>query len=122
MLKVWFWSKHLRTSEYKKYYFQQDGPLLIHLILLASKFGRKFLAKGTWPARSPELNPYDYFLWGYLKDRVYKPMPKTLDDMKVNIEREIRNIKRDGLKSRFLNFRKILNLIIEAKGGHIEQK
>jgi len=25
MLKVWFWYKHLRTSEYKKYYFQQDG-------------------------------------------------------------------------------------------------
>jgi hypothetical protein len=25
MLKVWFWPKHLRTSEYKKYYFQQDG-------------------------------------------------------------------------------------------------
>jgi len=25
MLKVWFWPEHLRTSEYKKYYFQQDG-------------------------------------------------------------------------------------------------
>jgi hypothetical protein len=32
---------------------------------------------------------------------VYKPMPKTLDDLKVNIEREIRNIKPDGLKSTF---------------------
>ena len=89
---------------------------------MASKFGQKFLAKGTWPARSPDLNPCDYFLWGYLKDRVYKPLPKTLDDLKVNIEREIINIKQDVLKSAFLNFRKILNLIIEAKGGHIEQK
>jgi hypothetical protein len=48
-------------------------------------------------------------------------MPKTLDDLKVNIEREIRNIKQDVLKSTFLNFRKRLNLIIETKGGHIEQ-
>jgi len=48
-------------------------------------------------------------------------MPKTLDDSKVNIELDIRNIKQDVLKSIFLNFRKILNLIIEAKGGHIEQ-
>jgi hypothetical protein len=47
-------------------------------------------------------------------------MPKPLDDLKVNIEREIRNIKQDVLKSTFLNFRQILNLIIEAKGGHIE--
>jgi len=46
----------------------------------------------------------------------------SLDDLKVNIEREIRNIKPDGLKSTFLNFRKRLNLIIEAKGGHIEKK
>jgi hypothetical protein len=45
----------------------------------------------------------------------------TLDNLKVNIELEIRNIKQDVLKSTFLNFRKRLNLIIEAKGGHIEQ-
>ncbi len=49
-------------------------------------------------------------------------MPKTFNDLKANIEREIRNIKHDVLKSTFLNIRKRLNLIIEAKGGHIEQK
>jgi hypothetical protein len=49
-------------------------------------------------------------------------MPKTLDDLKVNTEREIRNIEQDVLKSTLLNFRKRLNLIIEAKGSHIEQK
>jgi hypothetical protein len=62
MLKVWFWPKHLRTSEYKKYYFQQDGTpphtSSIAQEWLASKFGQKFLAKGTW---SPYLNPCDYF-------------------------------------------------------------
>ena len=66
MLKVWFWPKHLRTSEYKKYYFQRDGtpPHTSNIVQewLASKFGKKFLAKGTWPARSPDLNPCDYFL------------------------------------------------------------
>jgi len=66
MLKVWFWPKYLRTSEYKKYYFQQDGtpPHKSNIAQewLASKFGQKFLAKGTWPARSPDLNPCDYFL------------------------------------------------------------
>ena len=24
-----------------------------------------------WPARSPDLNPLDYFLWGFARDRVY---------------------------------------------------
>jgi len=51
MLKVWFWPKHLRTSEYKKYYFQQDGtaPHASNIVQewLTSKFGQKFLDKGT---------------------------------------------------------------------------
>jgi len=50
MLKVWFWPKHLRTSEYKEYYFQQDGspPYTSHIVQewLASKFGKQFIAKG----------------------------------------------------------------------------
>ncbi len=49
-------------------------------------------------------------------------MPKTLNDLKVNIKREIRNIEQDVLKSTFLKFRKRLNLIIDTKGGHIEHK
>ena len=24
-----------------------------------------------WPARSPDLTPCDFFMWGYLKDKVY---------------------------------------------------
>lgn len=25
-----------------------------------------------WPARSPDLNPLDFYLWGYLQDRVHR--------------------------------------------------
>ena len=25
-----------------------------------------------WPPRSPDLTPCDYFLWGFIKDRVYR--------------------------------------------------
>jgi len=75
-----------------------------------------------WPPRSPDLNPCDFFLWGYLKGKVYNPLPKTIDDLKANIEREIKKINADVLKSTFLNFRKRLKLVIEADGGHIENK
>lgn len=126
MLEKWFWPKHLRTLEYKKYYFQQDGapPHTANIVQkwLASKFGKKFLDKKMWPPRSPDLNPCDFFLWGYLKGKVYNPLPKTIDDLKANIEREIKKINADVLKSTFLNFRKRLKLVIEADGGHIENK
>ena len=57
-----------------------------------------------------------------MKSRVYNPLPRNLDDLKANIEREIKTIKIDLLKSTFLNFEKRLNLVIEKKGGHIEVK
>ena len=39
-----------------------------------------------WPARSPDLNPLDFFLWGYLKSQVYKPWPNSLDDLESEEE------------------------------------
>jgi len=53
------------------------------------------------------LNLCNYFLWGYLKSRVYNPLPRNLDDLKANIEREIKNINTDTLKTAILNFLKI---------------
>jgi hypothetical protein len=53
---------------------------------------------------------------------VYYPLPKTLEDLKANIRREIKIINKNFLKSTFVNFEKRCNLIIENNGGHIENK
>ena len=50
----------------------------------------------------------------------YNPLPKTLDDLKANIEREIKKISKNILKSTFLNFQKRCELIVSAEGGYIE--
>ncbi|KAJ4447322.1 hypothetical protein ANN_09326, partial [Periplaneta americana] len=42
-----------------------------------------------WPPRSPDLTTTDFFLWGYLKYRVYATRTQTLDDLKHNITQEI---------------------------------
>ena len=68
-----------------------------------------------WPPRSPDLNPCDFYLWGHLKSMAYNSLPKTLDDLKANIEREIEKISKNILKSR-------CELIVSAEGGHIEIK
>ena len=35
-----------------------------------------FTGKGIdWPPYSQELNPYDFFLWGHLKDAIYQKNP-----------------------------------------------
>ena len=124
MLKNFFLPKVLRTEGYKKFRFQQDGakPHTAKSVQtwLTDKFGKNFIDKDSWPERSPDLNICDFFLWGYLKARVYKPLPKNLEDLKENIEREIKNIPKDMLKSTFLNFKKRCELVLSADGGHIE--
>ena len=77
--------------------------------------------KNRWPPRSPDLNPCDFYLQGYLKARVYNPLPNNLDELKINIEREIKKINKETLKNVFLNFEKRCDLVIEVDGGHIEE-
>ena len=44
-----------------------------------------------WADRSPDLNPLDYFVWGYLKDNLYRPKPRTMAALKDRIRREMNN-------------------------------
>jgi len=105
MLKNFFWPKVLDTADYKKYHFQQDGATphtaMAVQTWLGERFGKKFIDKNLWPPRSPDLNPCDFFLWGHLKQVVYNPLPKTLDDLKANLEREIKKISPDKLNDVF---------------------
>ena len=48
-----------------------------------------------YPARSPDFTPMDFFLWGYLKDKVYRTKPRTIDALKMEIERQCRDIPND---------------------------
>lgn len=38
-----------------------------------------------WPARSPDLNPIDYFMWDNLKNVVYKTKPEIIEELKKAI-------------------------------------
>jgi YD repeat-containing protein len=42
-----------------------------------------------WPAQSPDLSVCDYFLWGYIKVKVFINKPRTVHELKVAIEHEI---------------------------------
>ena len=46
----------------------------------------------SWPPHSPNLSTCDFFLWGYLKSRVYTHNPRMLNDLKEAIRQEIRPI------------------------------
>jgi hypothetical protein len=71
--------------------------------------------------RSPDLTVCDYFLWGTLKNRVYRNSPHTTDELKDNIRTEIQNISEDALLHVNVNFMKRCQECLQANGHHFEQ-
>ena len=57
----------------------------LHLFFCNLLISRKPIHGIDWPARSPYLNHWNTFLWGYLESKVYCPKPRTLDDLENNI-------------------------------------
>ena len=55
---------------------------------LTETFGNQWIGRfgpQPWPARSPDLTPLDFFLWGYVKDRVFVTECNTAAEMRVRI-------------------------------------
>jgi len=48
----------------------------------------------NWPPRSPDLSPMDFFLWGYLKSKVYVNNPTSLAQLRENVRHEMAAITR----------------------------
>ena len=44
------------------------------------------------------MNLCDFFLWGVLKDKVYQPMPVTMNDLKQKIEEVFNDIPKETVK------------------------
>ena len=68
----------------------------------------------------PDLNPCDFFLWGYLKDRVYVPKPNNIEELKNRITEEIQAIPDDMRERAILSFETRLRRVIGLDGGHFE--
>ena len=105
--------------------YQQDGAAphtaLKVLAWLEQKFGDNLISLKTstaWPPHPPDLSRLDFFLWGYLKDRVYKPMPNDTEELKNAIKREIRLIGQNTCTSVVRNFRDRLDVVLQQKGRH----
>ena len=63
---------------------------------------------------SHDMNPCDYFLWGYLKGKVYKNNSHTLEQLGKNIILEIANIPLAVLRNVIRNvFRRCLNSMVD---------
>lgn len=107
-------------------WFQQDGATAHtarnSMAVLRELFpGRLVSLHGDirWPARSPDLTPCDFFLWGHLKANVYRHRPQTIDELKAAIRQEIAAITPQLTQRVMQNFRNRLETCIGEEGHHL---
>lgn len=55
-------------------------------------FDKHYVSETTMPASSPDLNPCDFYLRGYLKIIVLKSNPKTMNELKLAISKTFSEI------------------------------
>ena len=78
--------------------------------------------KELWPPNSPDANPLDYAIWGEMTKRVGGTSYNSTDDLKAAILREWDDLPEAYVRKSCRSFRRRLEDIVAADGGHIEGK
>lgn len=125
MLTSFLWPK-LDEHDVDDLWFQQDGASCHAandtMALLRSKFGSRVISRRAdkeWPPRSCDLSPLDYFLWGYVKDKVYAMKPKSIQELKARIITVIGEIQPDLCEKVLENYIKRIETCRDSNGGHL---
>lgn len=108
-------------------WFQQDGATAhtsrASMQVLNQMFPGRIISHRAdllWPPRSPDLAPADFFLWGYLKEKVYSHHPRTINALKEAIRAEMANIAPEMTERVMQNFRYRLTSCIANEGRHLD--
>jgi hypothetical protein len=77
------------TQEKGRYTFQHDfttaNTARASMNALREMYGDRIIIGGLHLACSPGLSPSDSYLWGILKQNLYRENPHTIEEMKENI-------------------------------------
>ena len=72
------------------------------------------------PARSTDLTPMDFFVWGFIKSKVYDRNYQNFDELKGAITTAFGLITKEMVVSTLTNLQKRLKLVVERSGRHVE--
>lgn len=111
-------------------YFQQDGAPAHNALMirpfLENHFPNKWIGTNApirWPPRSPDLSVLDFFLWGYLKNKVYSRRHTNLEELREAITVAFQDLQRRSIiiLNALERITKMCELCIRENGNHFEQ-
>jgi hypothetical protein len=107
-------------------WFQQDGATCRtsreSMALLREHFPGHIISKrgdAEWTPRSPDRSACHYFVWGYLKSKVYIDKPRILEALSDAVTREIRAIPLAMLERTIDNSSARLQQCLNNNGRHL---
>lgn len=119
--------QQINENDRENLWFQHDGAPPHYHINVREYLNQwkinKWIGRGgpiAWPPRSPDLTPLDYFLWGYVKQCVYRDPPTTAQNMKERIREAFRTVTPQMLENVKRNFVMRLNKCLEVEGRTFE--
>jgi hypothetical protein len=123
MLLSYFLPETVKFHSEINFFFQQDGAPA-HTAkttkeLLDQLLPEQWIGLGgplSWPPRSPDLTPPDFFLWGYVKSKVYMDDPSTVEDLEENITSAIEAILAEMCKKTVFSVPKRMGQCISSLG------
>lgn len=111
----------------REIYFMQDGApshnARQNMETLKEMFPQRLIATNgniKWPARSPDLTPMDFFLWGRLKDNVYQSPVLNEADLRTRLDGAIVSIGRSEIYSSVKNVIRRCQMCLGTNGENFE--
>ena len=90
---------------------------------LNARFGERWIGRDgptPWPPRSPDINPLDFFLWGYVKTRVFRTPVTSLRHLKRRINQAFSEVTDIMCDNTWRELAKRLQMLQDNGGSHVE--
>ena len=73
-----------------------------------------------WPPRTPDITPLHFFLWAYVKDKVFSTPVPDITNLKARITYACATITEDMLGNTWRQIDYRLDVLCATKGAHVE--
>ena len=114
-------------TQHLDFVFQQDSAALCRATRVRVYLNRKchtyWIERQEpvyWPARSPDLTPSGFPLWGNIKAQVYTTPVSSIEELRNEIKFECRRIGPETLEKVWDNLKLRLSSLRKVKGGNIK--
>ncbi|XP_071579661.1 uncharacterized protein [Temnothorax nylanderi] len=123
--------QNIFPNNFEQIWFQHNGALphfgagprrILNKVFPQRWIGRRNQNEGgeSWPPRSPDLTPFDYYFWGYLKSKVYETKPQNIQELRQRIKDETALIPAESNRRAIFAFYQRLAYCQEVNGNHFQ--